>query len=154
MITLLFDIKIMKGFTYLLLFFTALLTVGQPAMAQTDTRDNVLSKDQKLIIQRNVIDPLRVSGHITRLSLPSHKKGKHKTHGLSAKDIRRLLKESKELEYIDKTSPSFSAYIPTNRLQKDLAFKTPTYYPSYYLNYQLKIKNISPKLLKVIKGGN
>ncbi|MDN5211226.1 hypothetical protein QQ020_04165 [Fulvivirgaceae bacterium BMA12] len=144
----------MKGFTYLLLFFGASSMMCQNVIAQADSSNYVLSADQKLIIHRNVIEPLRVSNNITRLSSTSGESGKHKTRGFSTKDTRKLLKEREALEYADKASPSFSSYIPTNQLQKDLAFKTPTYYPSYYLNYQLRIKKISPKLLKAIKGGN
>ncbi len=144
----------MKGFTYLLLFFGALLGMCQTVIAQADTSNYVLSADQKLIIHRNVIEPLRVSNNATRLSSASGERGKRKTDRFSTKDNRGLLREREALEYADKTGPSFSSYIPTNQLQKDLALKTPTYYPSYYLNYQLRIKKISPKLLRAIKGGN
>ena len=96
-------------------------------MAQEETENlELFPVNKKILHQQNPV------GYLVFLD---------RSNTLSEKNMRELVKEN-------------NYYITTKKLQKDFGFKTPTYYPSYNLNYKLRIKTSPPGIFKAVKAGN
>ena len=127
MIIFLFSVCVMKILFRSTLVFGILCMASQVSEAQkVEENFDLFTKSEKIFVQQ------APEHYLVFLDRPNT---------LSQRNKQELMKEN-------------NYYIPTKKLQKDFGFKAPTYYPSYYLNYQVRIKTFPPKLLKIVKGSN